>query len=342
MRILLTGGTGQDGSYLSELLLQQGHEVFSGVRHSSVVSTPRIEHLRDNSKFHIVDLDLLDSNNIAKAIAQSEPDEIYNLAAQSHVKVSYSVPEYTGNVNALGALRILEALIESPNREKIRFYQASTSELFGPNSKFPQNEETPLHPRSPYGIAKLYSYWMTKHHRDAYGLFASNGILFNHESPRRPKNFVTRKISSSIAKIVNGTAEKISLGDLDAKRDWGHSKDYVEAMTLILRHDVPDDFVISSGNCHSVRDFVQLAFDYVGIKIKWKGSGLNEVGLDSKTGKTRVDVNPLYFRPGIEAVLMGDSSKAHRVLNWRPKISFEKLVSEMVESDLNNFGKGIY
>jgi GDPmannose 4,6-dehydratase len=335
MRILVSGATGQDGSYLLEQLIDEGHQVFAGVRHSSVLSTPRIEHLRSDKNLEILDLDLSDSQSVINAIRISEPDEVYNLAAQSHVKVSYSVPEYTGNTNALGTLRLLEGLRTSKYINTVRFYQASTSELFGPDSTSPQTESTPFHPRSPYGISKLYGYWMARHHRESYGMFVSNGILFNHESPRRPKNFVSRKISSSVAQIYKGERESLTLGDLDAKRDWGHSKDYVRAMTQILRHEVPDDFVISTGKSYSVRDFVECAFKVIGVDIVWNGVGIQEHGIDPKSGMTRVVVDEKYFRPGKEANLLGDSTKARQELKWAPKITFSQLVTEMVEYDLS-------
>ena len=334
MNTLVTGATGQDGSYLLEHLLEQGHSVYAGIRHSSVVTTPRIEHLRNHPNLKLLDLDMQDSISIYNALRMSDPQQIFNLAAQSHVKVSYSIPEYTGNANALGTLRILDLIQNSSLKDQVKFYQASTSELFGPDSTAPQDENTALHPRSPYGISKLYAYWMARHHREAYGMFVSNGILFNHESPRRPHNFVTRKISSSVARIVLGKQSQIRLGDLNALRDWGHSRDYVKAMGLILNHKIPDDFVISSGTSHSVREFTTLAFEYAGINIAWEGEGIDEAGLDKSTGKKLVVIDPLYFRPGKEAILRGDSTKARNLLGWSPETSFEELVKEMVENDM--------
>jgi GDPmannose 4,6-dehydratase len=335
MIALITGASGQDGSYLSELLLSLGYQVHACIRHSSVITTPRIEHLKNNSNFFVHDLDLTDSYSILEVVSKVSPNEIYNLGAQSHVKVSYSTPEFTTNTNALGTLRMLEGIKKLGIESKIKFYQASTSELFGSANASTQNELTPFSPRSPYGISKLYAYWMVVHHRDAYGMFASNGILFNHESPRRPQNFVSRKISVGVSRIIRGESKFISLGALDVRRDWGHAKDYVKAIHSILNHSKPEDFVIATGQSHSVREFVESAFKVVDIDIKWSGIGVDEIGIDANTGKTLIKVDPKFFRAGIETSLCGDASKAKRALGWRHEISFEDLVKEMVLHDLD-------
>ncbi|MPL78125.1 GDP-mannose 4,6-dehydratase [bioreactor metagenome] len=342
MIALITGITGQDGSYLAELLLEKGYEVHGLVRRSSSYNTKRIEHLylneliEDSHKDRKIQLhygDLNDSTNLMSLVNKIRPDEIYNLAAQSHVKVSFETPEYTANSDGLGVLRLLEA-IKLSGQDNIKFYQASTSELYGLVQETPQNESTPFYPRSPYGVAKLYGFWITKNYREAYNIFASNGILFNHESPRRGENFVTRKISIAAARISLGLQKKLYLGNLDASRDWGHAKDYVESMWRILQHKNPDDFVIATGETHTVREFVNLSFKEVGIDIKWVGQGINEKGINSKTGDILVEIDPIYFRPTEVDLLLGDSQKARKELGWKPKIPFKELVKEMVQNDL--------
>ena len=336
-RALITGVTGQDGSYLAELLLSKGYEVHGLIRRHSTPGTQRIDHIVDE-KFFLHHGDVTDSLCLTNLIRTIQPDEIYNLAAQSHVGISFEIPEYTAEATGLGTLKILEAIRQT--KPDTKFYQASTSELFGglPETA-PQSETTAFHPRSPYAAAKLYSYWITVNYREAYGLFACNGILFNHESPRRGENFVTRKISIAVAKISAGVQEKLSLGNLDAKRDWGFAKDYVEGMRLILQHDTPDDFVLATGETHTVREFVEAAFEEVGTKIIWKGAGVEEVGCCAATGKILVDVNPKFFRPAEVDLLLGDPSKAQRVLGWRRKISFRELVKLMVQADLKIYGR---
>ncbi|MBZ9570685.1 GDP-mannose 4,6-dehydratase [Methanobrevibacter sp. TMH8] len=342
MIALITGITGQDGSYLAEFLLEKGYEVHGILRRSSSFNTGRIEHLyideliedsHKNRKLHLHYGDLNDSTNLMSVIRKVNPDEIYNLAAQSHVKVSFETPEYTANSDGLGVLRLLES-IRLSNSTGIKFYQASTSELFGLVQETPQSEKTPFYPRSPYGVAKLYGYWITKNYREAYDIFASNGILFNHESPRRGETFVTRKISLSAARISLNMQKKLYLGNLDASRDWGHAKDYVESMWRILQHEKPDDFVIATGETHTVRDFVNLAFKQVGIDLIWEGSGINEKGINSDNNEVLIEVDPKYFRPSEVDLLLGDPTKAKNELGWKPKISFDQLVKEMVASDL--------
>lgn len=334
-KAFITGITGQDGSYLAELLLSKGYEVHGIIKRSSVFTTQRIEHLRGEKNLILHHGDLTDSSNLHRLIANIEPDEIYNLGAQSHVAVSFEVPEYTGEVDAIGAIRLLDAIRDSGVNTK--YYQASTSELFGglPETA-PQNEKTLFYPKSPYGAAKLYAYWITVNYREAYNIFACNGILFNHESPRRGETFVTKKITKAVANIYQGKQDKLLLGNLDAKRDWGHAKDYVEAMWLMLQQDEPDDLVIASGETHSVREFVEKAFRVVGIDIVWKGKGISEKGINKDTGKILVEIEPRYFRPSEVELLWGDSQKAKRILKWEPKISFDKLIEVMVEYDLNN------
>ena len=339
---LITGITGQDGAYLAELLLEKGYEVHGIKRRSSLFNTARIDHLyqdphEENVRLHLHYGDLTDATNLIRVIQEVQPDEIYNLAAQSHVKVSFETPEYTANSDALGTLRLLEAIRILGLEQKTRFYQASTSELYGKASEVPQNEKTPFYPRSPYAAAKLYAYWVTVNYREAYGIFASNGILFNHESPIRGETFVTRKITRAASRIKLGLQEKVYLGNLDAKRDWGHARDYVEAMWKILQHDEPDDFVIATGETHSVREFAELAFREVGFDIQWQGSGIEEKGIDSKTGKVLIQIDPKYFRPTEVDILQGDAGKAREKLGWKPKVSFEQLVSEMVKEDLRLF-----
>lgn len=341
-KALITGITGQDGSYLAEFLLDKGYEVHGILRRSSSFNTGRIEHLyiedyiedmHNEKNFYLHYGDITDSTNVISLIQRIRPDEIYNLAAQSHVKVSFDIPEYTANVDALGTLRILEAVHLLGLNTKI--YQASTSELYGLVQEIPQSETTPFYPRSPYGVAKLYGFWITKNYREAYDIFASNGILFNHESPRRGETFVTRKITLAAARIKLGKQKKLYLGNLDAKRDWGHAKDYVECMWLILQNDVPDDFVIATGEMHTVREFCELAFKEVGINLRWEGEGINEKGIDTETNNVLIEVDPQYFRPTEVDQLLGDPSKAMKKLGWNPtQTPFKTLVKEMVQKDL--------
>tara|TARA_X000000950_G_scaffold75036_1_gene93754 strand:- start:7546 stop:8598 length:1053 start_codon:yes stop_codon:yes gene_type:complete len=339
---LITGVNGQDGAYLAELLLKKNYIVHGIKRRSSLINTDRIDHFYvdpqiEDKKFFLHYGDLTDSMNLTRIIKETGPDEIYNLAAQSHVKVSFETPEYTANADAIGVLRCLEAIRVLGLEKKVKFYQASTSELFGKVLEVPQTEKTPFYPRSPYAVAKLYAYWTTVNYREAYDIFASNGILFNHEGPTRGETFVSRKITMAVAKIHYGLQEKLFLGNLSAFRDWGHSKDYVYGMWKILQHDTPDDFVLASGKMHSVRDFVNLSFEKINIGIEWKGEGEQEKGFDKKTGKCIVEVDPRYFRPTEVDQLLGNPSKARNLLNWETKISFQDLVSEMVESDLKIF-----
>ncbi len=340
---LITGITGQDGSYLAEFLLDKGYEVHGIIRRQSSINTVRIDHLYYNKEikdktFFLHHGDMTDSSNLNRLIEQIQPTEIYNLAAQSHVGVSFEVPEYTAETTGIGTLRILDAIKKSG--VKCRFYQASTSELFGglPDTA-PQSEKTPFYPKSPYGAAKLYSYWITVNYREAYGLYACNGILFNHESPRRGETFVTRKITRAVAHIAAGEYESFSLGNLNAKRDWGFSGDYVEGMWLMLQQDKPSDYVLASNETHSVREFVELAFKNIGVDILWRGTGVNEKGYDAATGKVRVEVNPKYFRPAEVELLWGDSSRAEKELGWKRKVDFPHLVEMMVESDMKEIAK---
>ncbi len=343
-KALITGITGQDGSYLAEFLLNKGYEVHGILRRSSSFNTGRIEHLymddlvedmHKSRNFQLHYGDLTDSTNIIALIQKIQPDEIYNLAAQSHVKVSFETPEYTAQVDALGTLRILEAVRLLGLENKTKIYQASTSELYGLVQEVPQSETTPFYPRSPYGVAKLYGFWITKNYREAYDIFASNGILFNHESPRRGETFVTRKITLAAARIKLGVQKKLYLGNLNAKRDWGHAKDYVECMWLILQNDEPDDFVIATGEMHTVREFCELAFKEVGIELKWDGEGIDEKGIDINSGRVLIEVDPQYFRPTEVDQLLGDPTKAIEKLGWNPtQTPFETLVKEMVQEDL--------
>lgn len=344
---LITGVTGQDGAYLAEFLLKKGYIVHGIKRRSSLFNTDRIDHLYKDPhereiKFFLHYGDMTDSTNLIRIIQEVQPDEIYNLAAQSHVKVSFETPEYTANADALGALRILEAIRILRMEKKTKYYQASTSELYGLVQEIPQNEKTPFYPRSPYAAAKLYAYWITRNYREAYGIFASNGILFNHESPIRGETFVTRKITRAVAKIKLGLQKKLYLGNLDAKRDWGHAKDYVEGMWKILQHHVPDDFVLATGKTTSVRDFVTMAFKEVNIPIRWQGKGIDEKGIHDLTGEVLVEVDARYFRPTEVDLLIGDYSKAKRELQWEPKHSLEDLIRDMVQSDLKFFEKEKY
>ena len=334
-KALITGVTGQDGSYLAEFLLEKGYEVYGMIRRSSVDFRERIAHLEGTPHFHLKFGDLGDSISLVKLIGEIRPDEIYNLAAQSHVKVSFDVPEYTAEADAIGTLRMLEAVRILGLEKKTRIYQASTSELFGKVQEVPQKETTPFYPRSPYGVAKQYGFWITKNYRESYGMFAVNGILFNHESERRGETFVTRKISLAAARIAQGEQDKLYLGNLDARRDWGYAKDYIECMWLILQHDVPEDFVIATGEMHTVREFATLAFKEAGIELRWEGEGINEKGIDVDTGKPLVEVDPKYFRPSEVEQLLGDPTKARTLLGWNPcKTSFEELVRIMVRHDM--------
>ena len=334
-KALITGVTGQDGSYLAELLLEKGYEVHGLKRRSSSFNTGRIEHLLDNPMFKLHDGDLADSTNLARLVKEIQPDEIYNLAAQSHVKVSWDCPEFTAETDAVGTLRLLEAIRINGLEKKTKFYQASTSELFGLIQEPVQSEKTPFYPRSPYGVAKMYSYWIVVNYRESFGMFACNGILFNHESPRRGETFVTRKITMAASRISLGMQEKLSLGNLNAKRDWGHAKDYVEGMWRILQNDKPEDFVLATGTTTSIRDFVTMTFKELGIEIEWRGTGVDEKGINKATGKVVVDVNPAYFRPAEVELLLGDSTKARTKLGWKPTYDLQMLCHEMVESDLD-------
>jgi GDPmannose 4,6-dehydratase len=324
---LISGITGQDGSYLAELLLEKGYEVHGIIRRASQINTQRIDHIYNQIKLHYGDL--TDSTNLVRVIQQVQPDEIYNLGAQSHVKVSFEMPEYTGMVDGLGTLRILESVRLLGMENKTRIYQASTSEMFGKVQEIPQKETTPFYPRSPYGVAKVYGYWITKNYRESYGLHASSGILFNHESPRRGETFVTRKITRGLSRISVGEQDILYLGNLNAKRDWGHARDFVEAMWLMLQQDEPDDYVIATGEQYSVREFVEEAAPYFGMKIAWEGEGLDEVGYDTYSGNQVIQVNPKYFRPAEVETLLGDATKAKEKLGWEPKISFKQLVEDM-------------
>ncbi len=339
-KALITGVTGQDGSYLADFLLKKGYEVHGIKRRTSLINTDRIDHLfqdphENNLKFILHHGDLTDSTSLIRIIQEVQPDEIYNLAAQSHVKVSFEEPEYTANSDAIGALRILEAIRILKLEKKTKYYQASTSELFGLVKETPQNETTPFYPRSPYGVAKLYAYWITINYREAYGIYACNGILFNHESPVRGETFVTRKITRALTRIKLGLQKDLYLGNLNAKRDWGHARDYVEVQWLMLQQEKPEDFVIATGKQHSVRDFINLAAKNLNMKIEWKGKNEKEVGIYKNQEIIKIDTN--YFRPTEVDTLLGDSSKAKKKLGWQPKISFEELVKEMIESDLKLF-----
>lgn len=334
---LITGITGQDGSYLSEFLLEKGYQVYGIVRRSSVDRKERIEHLESNPNFHIHYGDMTDSISLVKIVTAVKPDEIYNLAAQSHVKVSFEVPEYTADADAVGTLRMLEAIRMAGLEKTCKFYQASTSELFGKVQEIPQSETTPFYPYSPYAAAKQYAFWIVRNYREAYNIFASNGILFNHESERRGETFVTRKITLAAANIAAGKQDKLYLGNLDSLRDWGYAKDYVECMWLILQHEKPDDFVIATGEQHSVREFCTLSFKYAGIELEWQGKGVDEKGIDKKTGNVLVEVSPEFFRPTDVVTLLGNPSKAKLTLGWNPtKTSFEELVRLMTENDIKN------
>ncbi|WP_027358835.1 GDP-mannose 4,6-dehydratase [Desulforegula conservatrix] len=343
-KALITGVTGQDGAYLSELLLSKGYEVHGIKRRASMFNTGRIDHIYEdphieNRHFILHYGDLTDSTNLIRIIQEVQPDEIYNLAAQSHVQVSFESPEYTANCDALGTLRILEALRILGLEKKTRVYQASTSELFGKVQEIPQKETTPFYPRSPYAVAKMYAYWITVNYREAYGMYACNGILFNHESPLRGETFVTRKITRAIARIKLGLQDKVYLGNLDSKRDWGHARDYVEMMWLMLQQETPEDYVIATGEQFSVRHFIEAACEEVGIKVRWEGTGVDEKGFDVATGNQIVGVDPRYFRPTEVDTLLGDPIKAKEKLGWKPRITFEMLVKEMMASDLREAEK---
>ena len=338
-KAFITGITGQDGSYLAELLLEKGYEVHAILRRASVFTTQRIEHIFEHKRMFTYHGDLTDSSNLHRLLMQIRPDEIYNLGAQSHVAVSFEVPEYTADVVGLGAIRLLDSVRDlGPN---CKYYQASTSELFGgiPGTE-PQSETTPFYPKSPYGAAKLYAYWVTVNYRESYNLFACNGILFNHESPRRGETFVTKKITQAVARIHQGRQKVLKLGNMDAKRDWGHAKDFVYAQWLMLQQDKPKDYVIATGETHTVREFVEAAFNEIGIDIKWQGKGVEEKGIDIKTGKVLVEVDEKYFRPAEVELLLGDPAKAEKELGWKRKVSFQELVSGMVKYDLENDGFG--
>ncbi len=341
-KAFITGVTGQDGSYLAEFLLKKGYEVHGLVRRSSLEQKLRIEHIYqdphlEDANFKVHYGDMTDSSNLFSIIQQIEPDEIYNLAAQSHVRVSFEMPEYTANADAVGALRILEAIHLLGLEKKTKYYQASTSEMFGKAAEIPQTENTPFYPRSPYGVAKVYAYWLSVNYREAYNIFACNGILFNHESPRRGDSFVTKKIAIAAAQIASGKKrQKLYLGNLDAKRDWGYAPDFVESMWMILQQPNPDDFVIATNETHTVREFVEKAFLRAGIEIAWKGKGVDEKGIDKKTGAIIIEIDPWYFRPTEVDLLIGDYSKAKNMLGWKPKVKFDELVAMMVDYELQN------
>lgn len=348
-KALITGITGQDGSYLAEFLLSKGYEVHGIIRRSSSFNTARIEHLyldewvRDMHRRRLVNLhygDMTDSSSLIRIIAEVDPDEIYNLAAQSHVKVSFDVPEYTADTDAVGALRLLEAVRILHKEKTVRIYQASTSELYGKVQEVPQSETTPFYPRSPYAVAKLYAFWMMKNYRESYGMYTANGILFNHESERRGETFVTRKITLAAARIAAGMQDKLYLGNLDARRDWGYAPDYVECMWLILQQDTPDDYVIATGEYHTVREFATLAFARAGMKLRWEGTGIDERGIDEATGRVLVEVDPRFFRPAEVEQLLGNPAKARTQLGWNPrKTTFEQLVNTMVDADIKSVAK---
>ncbi len=341
---LITGITGQDGAYLADLLLEKGYIVHGIKRRSSMFNTQRIDHLYHDPhekgvRFHLHYGDLTDSTNIIRIIQETQPDEIYNLAAQSHVMVSFETPEYTANADAIGTLRLLEAIRILKMGDSTRFYQASTSELFGKVQEVPQNEKTPFYPRSPYGVSKLYAFWITKNYREAYNMFASNGILFNHESPIRGETFVTRKITRAAARISLGLQKKVYIGNLNAQRDWGHAKDYVYGMWLMMQQENPDDYILATGKATSVKELIELAFGYVNIRLEWKGGGVDEVGINKSTGEKIVEIDPRYFRPTEVDLLIGDASKAKKELGWEPKYTLKELVNEMVLEDLRLFRK---
>jgi len=343
-KALITGITGQDGSYLTEFLLEKGYDVHGLVRKASVFNTERIDHLYNNPEINDKRMflywgDMADSSNLNRLLEKIQPDEIYNLAAQSHVQVSFEVPEYTAEVDGIGVLRFLDAIKESNLKSKTRFYQASTSELYGKVQEIPQTEKTAFYPRSPYAAAKLYAYWITKNYREAYGIYACNGILFNHESPRRGRTFVTRKITEAACRIKLGIQDRLYLGNLDSKRDWGYAPEYVEGMWLMLQQEKPDDYVLATNETHSVREFVELAFKQLDMDIVWQGKGIEEKGYNQKTGKCLVEINPRYFRPTEVDILIGDYSKAKKELGWRPKTKFEDIIKIMVKSDFDSISR---
>jgi GDPmannose 4,6-dehydratase len=336
-KAFITGVNGQDGAYLSELLLNKGYEVHGLLRRSSVNTTERLSLIKDTSHFHLHYGDMTDSTSLIRLLNEIKPCEVYNLAAQSHVAVSFDAPEYTANADGIGTLRLLEGIKLLGLEKTCRFYQASTSELYGKVQEIPQSETTPFYPRSPYAVAKMYAYWIVVNYRESYGLHASNGILFNHESPIRGETFVTRKITLGLARIMSGSSDPIRLGNLDAKRDWGHANDYVEAMWLMLQQDVPEDFVIATGETRTIREFIEIAFRTQNIDITWKGQGVDEVGMRSDTGAVAVSVDPTYFRPAEVDLLIGDATKAKKKLGWTAKTSFTQLVEEMVHSDIQSY-----
>ena len=343
-RALITGITGQDGSYLAEFLIKKGYEVHGIKRRASSFNTARVDHLyrdphEEDVQFFMHYGDLTDSTNLIRIIQETQPEEIYNLAAQSHVKVSFETPEYTANVDALGTLRLLEAIRILKLENKTRFYQASTSELYGKVQEIPQKETTPFYPRSPYAVAKLYAYWITINYREAYGIYACNGILFNHESPIRGETFVTRKITRALTRFKTGLSGILHIGNLDAQRDWGHAKDYVEMQWLMLQQDEPEDYVIATGEHYSVREFIEIAARHLGLSIRWDGEGVDEKGINEETGQIMVAVDPRYFRPTEVQDLLGDAGKARKKLGWKPRITFEQLVAEMVEADMKEAQK---
>lgn len=345
-KALISGITGQDGSYLTEILLDKGYEVHGIIRRSSSFNTKRIDHLYANKdlidkKLFLHFGDLVDTSSLNRLLEKIEPDEIYNLAAQSHVKVSFEVPDYTAQVDALGTLRFLDAIRETGLR-KVKFYQASTSELYGKVQEVPQTETTPFYPRSPYGVAKIYGYWIVVNYREAYDIFACNGILFNHESPRRGETFVTRKITRAVARIKHGLQQSMHMGNLDAKRDWGYAPEFCEGMWRILQQDKAEDFVLATGETHSVREFIELAFREIGIDVVWKGKGVNEIGKDKKTGNVLIEIDKSYFRPTEVDLLIGDPTKAKKKLGWKPKTTFEELVTIMVKADCDSVKKKGY
>lgn len=339
-KALITGVTGQDGSFLAEFLLEKGYEVHGVIRRSSSYNQERLEEVMTNENFYLHYGDVTDTSSVIRIINEIKPDEIYNLAAQSHVRVSFDMPEYTQDVDAAGTLKILEAVRMLGLTEKTRIYQASTSELYGKVQEVPQKETTPFYPRSPYGVAKIYGFWITKNYRESYNMFAVNGILFNHESERRGETFVTRKITLAAARIAQGKQQKLTLGNLDSLRDWGYAKDYVECMWLILQHDKPEDFVIATGEMHTVREFVELAFKRTGINIEWSGNGIEEKGINKETGEVIVEVDPKFFRPAEVEQLLGDPTKAKTILGWNPtRTSFEELVQIMIDADMEKVAK---
>lgn len=343
-KALITGITGQDGSYLAEFLLSKGYEIHGIIRRASVFNTERIDHLYNDPEINDKKMflhwgDLTDSSNLNRLLDRIRPDEIYNLAAQSHVQVSFEVPEYTAEVDGIGVLRFLDAIKEAGLKDKTRFYQASTSELYGKVQEIPQTEKTPFYPRSPYGAAKLYAYWITKNYREAYDLYACNGILFNHESPRRGRTFVTRKITEAACRIKLGVQDKLYLGNMDSKRDWGYAPEYVEGMWMMLQQDVADDYVLATNETHTVREFVELSFKHLDIDIVWKGAGVEEKGINTDTGDVIVEINPRYFRPTEVDILIGDYSKAKAAFGWEPKVKFEELVKIMIDADFATIQK---